>query len=114
MRAHHRAVEHLHQMRSLAGLGQELEKRLEYSRAAEPQEPLPDAVPLAELCWQGPPGDVLYCEKVQRLQELAIVLSGLAPTRLGRLEHLQHDLPIPSVIPVSIDRLPVAGRPLIR
>jgi len=64
MRPHHGAVEHLHHMCGLAGLCQELEKCLKHARAAEPPEPLPDAVPVAELRWQGSPRDAVHREVV--------------------------------------------------
>ena len=64
MRADHGAVEHLHDVPGLAGLGQKLEECLEYTRATEPPEPLPDAVPVTELGRQGPPGPAGSCPPV--------------------------------------------------
>jgi hypothetical protein len=77
MRPNHGAVEHLHQISRLAGLGQELEERLEHPGSAETPEPLPDTVPLAVLPGQGAPGDAVDGEKVQRLQKLTVIVTGL-------------------------------------
>jgi hypothetical protein len=49
MSPYHGAIEHLNQMRGLAGLRQHLKERLEYACPTEPPKPLPDAVPFAEL-----------------------------------------------------------------
>jgi len=94
MGTHHGAVEELNDMRRPAGLRQELKKCLEHTRAAEPPEPLPDAVPIAELRRQCPPRYAVYREVMQCFQELPIIVSGFAPFRLCGVEHLQHDLPI--------------------
>ena len=48
MSPYHRAIEHLNQMRGLAGFGQQLEERLKYTGPAEPPESLPDAVPIVQ------------------------------------------------------------------
>src|SRR3954453_19807899 len=66
-------VEHLHEMGGLAVRGESLEQGLEDTRLAQPPEPFPDAVPIAELGRERPPSDVVDREIVQRLEELAIV-----------------------------------------
>jgi hypothetical protein len=114
MRPHHRAVEHLHHMRALAGLGQELEKRLEHPRAGEPPESLPDAVPVPKLRRQRPPGDVVGREVVQRLQGLTVVVTRFAPARLRSVEQFQHDLPIALCHPRQHGGLLDAGHAAIR
>ena len=49
MRRHDGAIEELDQMRRCALLGEQLEKYLENTRAAEPPEALPDTIPFAEF-----------------------------------------------------------------
>ena len=111
MRAYHRAIEELHHMRGLAGLRQELQERFEHAGAAEPPEPLPDAVPIAELGRQRPPGDAMHREVMQCFQELAIIASGFASLRLCGVEQLQHNLPVLFRHLRQHDRLPDAGLP---
>jgi hypothetical protein len=53
--AHHRGIEHLNQVRRVTHRGQRLEKRLEDARLAQSPEPLPSAVPVAELGGKRPP-----------------------------------------------------------
>ena len=48
VRTHHSTVEELHHVRALAGLRQQLQEGLEHTGAAEPPEPLPDAVPIGQ------------------------------------------------------------------
>jgi len=57
-------VEHLDQMRGFAGLGQELEERLDDSGTAEPPEALPDRVPRAERGGERAPGQIMDREKM--------------------------------------------------
>ena len=76
MGPHHGTVEHLYEMRRLAGLSQQLKKRLEHTRPTQPPEALPNAVPLTEFTRQGPPCDAVNREIVQRLQELTIIMAG--------------------------------------
>jgi hypothetical protein len=78
VRAYHRVIEELYHMRGLAGFRQELQERFEHAGAAEPPESLPDAVPVAELGRQRPPGDAVHCEVMQCFQELAIIAPGFA------------------------------------
>ena len=114
VRPRRRAVEELHQMRGLAALRQYLEECLEHAGAAEPPEPLPDAVPVSVFLGQRTPSDVVDRKIVDRLEEFAIVMPGFPPGRLRRVEHLQRDRPIPLRHPRQHDRPPVAGHPVIR
>jgi hypothetical protein len=114
MRPHHGAIEHLHEVRRLAGFRQELEEGLEHARATEPPEPLPDAVPLSELGRQSPPGNAVNREKMQRFQKLTVIVAGFASTGLRRVEHLQRDGPILLRHSRQHGRLPVAGHASIR
>src|SRR4051794_34961232 len=59
MGAHDRRIDHLNQVRGAARLGQERQHRLENTPLAQSPEPLPDAVPLAELSRQGAPSDIV-------------------------------------------------------
>src|SRR4051812_47681113 len=59
MRPDHRAIEHLNQMRRRAHLRQGLEERFENAGSAQPPEALPYTVPVAELPWQRPPGNIV-------------------------------------------------------
>src|ERR1700722_582686 len=113
VRANDRAVEHLDQMRCLAGLGQELEERLDDAGSAESPEALPDAVPRTERRGKRAPGQIMDREKMQCLQELAVVPPRLAAARLSGSENLQHDRPVvfrhssqhsrPSLLPVCYE-----------
>src|ERR1700712_1117413 len=84
VRANDRAVEHLHQMRCLAGLGQQLEKCLHHAGAAEPPEPFPNAVPQPERGRQRAPSQIMNREEMQRFQKLAVVPAWLTTARLPR------------------------------
>ena len=97
MGSHHRAVEHLNQMRGLAGLGQQLEECLKYAGPAEPPEPLPDTVPIAVLPGQSAPGNTVNSEKVQRFQKLAVIVTRLAASNTSSTMDQSF-----SVIPVSM------------
>jgi hypothetical protein len=72
---HHGAVEHLYEVCRLARFRKQLEERLEHTRAAQPPEPLPDAVPLTERSRQGSPRYAVNREIMQRLQELTVIVS---------------------------------------
>lgn len=63
VRANDGTVEHLAQMRGFAGLGQELEERLDDTGSAEPPEALPDSVPRAERGGERAPGQIRDREK---------------------------------------------------
>src|SRR3954466_4297873 len=82
-------VEHLHEMGGLAVRGERLEQGLEDTRLAQPPEPFPDAVPIAELGRERPPSDVVDRELVQRLEELAVVAALVAPPRAAGPKQLQ-------------------------
>src|SRR5271155_6071693 len=101
-------------MRRLAALRQQLKERLEYARSAQPPESLPDAVPFAILARQCSPSYAVDTEIVDRLQEFTIVMSRLAPARLRRVKHRQHDRPILFRHPRQHGRLPDAGYAVIR
>jgi len=87
-------VEHLHEMGGLAVRGERLEQGLEDTRLAQPPEPFPDAVPIAELGRESPPSDVVDREIVQRLEELAVVAALVAPPRAAGPKQLQNRRPI--------------------
>src|SRR5271155_3462738 len=101
-------------MRRLAALRQQLKERLEYTRSAQPPEPLPNAVPFAIFARQCSPSYAVDTEIVDRLQEFTIVMSRLAPARLRRVKHRQHDRPILFRHPRQHGRLPDAGYAVIR
>ncbi len=80
MGVHDGGVEHLHQVSGLAQCRQGLEEGLVHARPAQAPEAFPDRVPVSETLRQGPPGDVVNREVVQRLQEAAVVAAfGAAP-----------------------------------
>src|SRR3954471_1354972 len=62
--------------------------------AGSAAKPLPDAGPLAKLSRQGPPGEVVNREIMQRLQELAVVLTAPAAARACRPECFDDNLPL--------------------
>ena len=94
MRADHRAVEHLHQVRRAAEPRQHGEEILEHACLAEPVEPLPHAVPVAVTLGQRAPGDVVDREIMQRFEEHAVVPSLRAAGRQAGPEHLHRESPI--------------------
>ena len=114
MGADRRAVEELYEMGRLAAFRQHLEECLEYSRSAEPIEPLPHAVPVSEFLGQCSPGYVVDREIVDCLQELTIVTPGLSSPRPHRVEHFKCDQPIPLCHSRKHVRLPDAGHAVIR
>src|SRR3954453_3202485 len=87
-------VEHLHEMGALAVRGERLEQGLEDTHLAQPPEPFPDAVPIAELGRERPPSDVVDREIVQRLEELAVVAALVAPPRATGPKQLHNRRPI--------------------
>jgi hypothetical protein len=101
-------------MSCLAAFRQQLEEGLKYPRPAEPPEPLPDAVPFAEMAGKRPPGDAVHREIVEGFQEFTIVMPRFSPARLRRGKHLQHDRPIPFRHSRQHVRLPDAGHAVIR
>ena len=109
-----RAIEELDQVRCLAALRQQLEEGLEHPGAAEPPEPLPDAVPFAKLAGQRSPRYIVDREVVHGFEELAVVVPRFTPARLRRIKHFQHDCPIALRHPCQHVRLPVAGHAVIR
>src|SRR6478736_8781909 len=94
MRPNGGGVEHLHEMGGLAVRAERLEQGLEDTRLAQPPEPFPDAVPIAELGRESPPSDVVDREIVQRLEELAVVAALVAPPRAAGPKQLQNRRPI--------------------
>ena len=62
--------EHLHQMRALAQCCERIEKGLKDAGSAQPPEPFPDRIPMAELHRKGAPGDVVDRKIMQRFQKL--------------------------------------------
>src|SRR6516165_7381903 len=94
MRAHDGRIEHLNEMRRGAHRRERIEKRLEDAGLAQPVEPLPHAVPMAEALRQSAPSNVLDGEKMQRLEEAAIVLGFPTTTRLAGAKHRQRVRPI--------------------
>jgi len=63
-------------MRRFAAFREHLKERLEYTRSAEPPEPLPYAVPFAKFFGQRSPGNAVDREIVDRLQEFTVVCPG--------------------------------------
>ena len=92
--ARHRGVEHLHQMRALAQRCERIEKGLKDAGSAQPPEPFPDRIPMAELHRKGAPGDVVDRKIMQRLQKLPVVPSFVATARAHRPENLQNNRPV--------------------
>lgn len=76
MGAYHGPVEKLDQVRRSPLLGEQLEGHLEYTRAAQPPEALPYAVPLAELDRQSALGDIVHYEIVECFQDLRSLCPG--------------------------------------
>ena len=86
-------------MRGGAHRGERVEERLEDAGLAQPVEPLPHAVPMAEALRQSAPSNVLDGEKMQRLEEAAIVLAlPSAPGQAGA-EHRKRVRPIVLIHP---------------
>ena len=106
MRPHHRAVEHLDQMRAVAVLRKQLKERLEDAALAQPPEPFPDAVPVPELLGNGSPGDVVDREIMQRLQKFAVVPPLVPVPRARRPEKLYRKRPFLIRHPRQHGRLP--------
>jgi hypothetical protein len=79
MGARCRAVEELDQVSRLATFRQQLEECLEYPRAAEPPEPLPNTVPSAIFPGERAPRYVVHSEVVDRLEELTVIVTWLSP-----------------------------------
>ncbi len=79
MGAGRRAVEELDQVRRLAAFRQQLKKCLKHPGAAEPPEPLPDAVPFAKLARQCTPRYVVDREVVHGFEEFAVVVPRFTP-----------------------------------
>ena len=101
-------------MRRFAAFREHLKERLEYTRSAEPPEPLPYAVPFAKFCGQRSPGNAVDREIVDRLQEFTVVMPRLSLARLHRVEHFKCDPPIPLRHSRKHVRLPDAGHAVIR
>src|SRR5579859_1609143 len=98
----------------LAAFRQRLEECLEYSRATEPPEPLPNAVPFAILDGQCTPRYAVYREVVDGFQEFTVVMPRFSPARLRRVKHFQYDRPIALRHSRRHVRLPDAGHAVIR
>ena len=109
-----RAVEELDQVCRLAAFSQKLEECLEHPGAAEPPEPLPDAVPFAKFAGECAPRYAVDGEVVQGFQESTVIMPRLPPPRLRRSKHLQHDRPIALRHSRQHVRLPDAGHAVIR
>ena len=114
MSARCRAIEELDQVCCLAAFRQQLEEGFEYTRAAEPPEPLPYAVPVTKLARQGAPGYAVDCEVVDGFQEFTVIVPRLSPVRLRRVKHFQHGRPIALCHFCQHVRLPDAGHAVIR
>jgi hypothetical protein len=74
-----RAVEELDQVRRLTAFRQQLKEGLKHPGAAQPPEPLPDAVPFAKLARQRTPRYVVDREVVHGFEEFAVIATGLPP-----------------------------------
>ena len=81
-------------MRRSALLGEQWAEDLEYARPAEPPEPLPHAVPVAELGRQSPPYDVVHREIVECFRELTVVVPGLSTGGLRHIEYFERQRPV--------------------
>jgi hypothetical protein len=101
-------------MRRFAAFREHLKERLEYTRSAEPPEPLPYAVPFAKFFGQRSPGNAVDREIVDCLQEFTVVMPRLSLARLHRVEHFKCDPPIPLRHSRKHVRLPDAGHAVIR
>ena len=108
------AIEELDQVRRLAAFRQHLEECLEYPGATEPPEPLPYAVPFAIVARKCAPRYAVHSEVVDGFQELTVIMPWLAPARLRRIKHFQHDRPIALRHSRQHVRLPDAGHAVIR
>ena len=95
-------------MSGRAQLRQRLEERLEHAAPAQPREPLPDAVPIAELGRERTPGDVVDREVVHRGEKALVVTSLIAATRQATPEHLEHHCPVLLIHPRQHGRSPQA------
>ena len=109
-----RAIEELDQVCRLAAFRQHLEECLEYPGATEPPEPLPYAVPFAKVARKCAPRYAVHSEVVDGFQELTVIMPWLAPARLRRIKHFQHDRPIALRHSRQHVRLPDAGHAVIR
>ena len=108
------AIEELDQVSRLAAFRQHLEECLEYPGATEPPEPLPYAVPFAIVARKCAPRYAVHSEVVDGFQELTVIMPWLAPARLRRIKHFQHDRPIALRHSRQHVRLPDAGHAVIR
>jgi hypothetical protein len=109
-----RAVEELYQMRRLTAFCQDLKERLEYTRPAQPPEPLPYAVPVSKFLGQCSPRNTVDREVVDCLEESTVVMPRLSSGRLHGFENLQCDHPISLRHSRQHVRLPDAGHAVIR
>lgn len=101
-------------MSSLAVFRQQLKECLEYPRPAEPPEPLPYAVPSAKFGGERSPGYAVDRKVVHGFEELTVIVPRLAPGRLGRIKHFQHDRPIALRHSCQHVRLPDTGHTVVR
>ncbi len=101
-------------MRRLAAFRKNLKECLEYTRSAEPPEPLPYAVPVAEFLGQCSPGNAVDREIVNCLKEFTVVMPRLSAARLHSVKHFKCDQPIPICHSRQHVRLPAAGHAVIR
>jgi hypothetical protein len=101
-------------MSSLAVFGEQLKEGLEYTRATEPPESLPNAVALAEFSLQSAACDAMCCEVVHCLQKFRVVVTMVTTPRSRRVKHLQHDRPILLRHPRQHHRLPDTDHAVIR
>ena len=92
--AHYRAIELLHQVCGWTVLGQHLEESLEHAGVAQPPEPLPHAVPLAEPLRQRTPRDVVSREIMERLKKEPVVASLVASPGPRRPKRFQRNAPV--------------------
>ena len=101
-------------MRRLAAFRKNLTECLEYTRSAEPPEPLPYAVPVAEFLGQCSPGNAVDREIVNCLKEFTVVMPRLSAARLHSVKHFKCDQPIPICHSRQHVRLPAVGHAVIR
>src|SRR3954451_14260550 len=109
MGAHDCGIDHLNEVRGAARLGEERQHCLEHAPLAQPPKSLPYAVPIAKLARQGPPGDVVNREIMQRFQEFTVISAAPATARACRPECFDDNHPLGIGHLCQHDRLLHAG-----
>src|SRR5262245_37492848 len=97
--AHHRGIEHLDEVSSFAHGGERFEECFEDARLAQPPDPFPNAVPVAELGGKRPPSDVVDRENGYLIDQFL---------RVGTNKRAA-DVPEPVARFMAISQVPVSG-----